>query len=97
MKLNNGIILSLLLLLTASVAASPYESLSFALRQQKIINDLRSHCRIDKAMPDEKIKTVFLNNAATQTAIVSAATALRKQDHEGYRHAVDEIECPDFT
>ena len=97
MKPIAGIILSTALLIATSVTASPYENLSFALRQQQILNDLRSHCRIDKAVPDEKIKAIFLNNASTQTEIVSAAAALKKQDHKDYRRAIDEIQCPDVN
>ena len=48
MKPIAGIVLSTARLIATSVTASPYDNLSFALRQQQILNDLRSHCRIDK-------------------------------------------------
>lgn len=89
-------ILTALLLISFSSLAAPYDSLTFALRQQKIINDLRSQCQIDKAVPDEKIKTTFLHNKATESQILAAATALRNHNDKSYSEAMEDIECPEI-
>lgn len=52
MNFRKTILTGFLLSLTAPAVAAPYDDLAYALRQQKIINDLRSHCQIDTAIPD---------------------------------------------
>ncbi|MGB9097277.1 YicS family protein [Erwinia sp.] len=85
-----------LLLVSASSLAAPYDSLSFALRQQQIINDLRSHCQIDKSVTDEKIKTTFLHDKSTESQILAAAAGLRNNNKQAYSEAMEDIQCPDI-
>ena len=76
--------------------ASPYENLTVALRQQKIINDLRNHCKLQADVKDEQIKNTFLNDKTSHTQIVSAVKALRNNEDEAYRQSIDAVKCPDI-
>ncbi|GLR10315.1 hypothetical protein COO59_06375 [Mixta theicola] len=76
------------------LAGSPYDNLAFALKQQQIINDLRQHCNIDKSVPDEKIRTVFLNSKPNQESIMLAAQAYDKKDQQRYASSIESIRCP---
>lgn len=97
MSCKKLILPTLLLLITTSAVASPYDNLSFALRQQKIINDLRSHCQIDKAITDEKIKTTFLHTKSAEPQIIKAVTALRAEDSKTYSESIEEVQCPQIN
>lgn len=46
MKLTSAAVGSLLLLSALPIAASPYQNLEYALKEQKIISDLRTHCTL---------------------------------------------------
>lgn len=77
-----------------AVAKSPYSNLSYALREQQIITDLRAHCHLAQDIPDERIKQVFLNSADNHDAIVSAADALKKKNQAGYHQHIEQVSCP---
>lgn len=77
-----------------SVAKSPYSNLSYALREQQIITDLRAHCHLAQEIPNERIKQVFLNSSENHNAIVNAADALKKKDQSGYHQHIEQVSCP---
>ncbi|UKY36442.1 YicS family protein [Pantoea dispersa] len=82
------------LLICFSAAGSPLEGAAFALRQQVMINDLRTHCRIDIGVSDEKIRSVFLADPENHRAIIEAADALRAGNREQYAGSLTKIRCP---
>ncbi len=75
-------------------AASPYESLAFALRQQTLINDLRTHCHIDKAVTDAQIKKAFLDSKENQTKVLEAANELKAGNKQRYSQSLAKVTCP---
>ena len=77
-----------------AVAKSPYSNLSYALREQQIITDLRAHCHLAQEIPNERIKQVFLNSSENHDAIVNAADALKKKDQSGYHQHIEQVSCP---
>lgn len=83
-----------MLLFCFFAAASPLEGAAFALRQQVMINDLRTHCRIDLGVSDEKIRSVFLADPENHRAIIKAADALKAGNRELYAGSLSEIRCP---
>lgn len=89
-------VLIALSLLASSAAASPYESLSTALHQQAMINDLRTQCRIPQNVTDEKIKAVFLASQANHQTLLEAADALRANDRTRYAQTLSAVQCPDL-
>lgn len=91
-------ILSAALLLPAfGATAAAYDSLAFALNQQTLINDLRAHCQIAKQVPDEQIKSVFINSKENHDALSAAASALKNHQQKQYQQQLQGIRCPDFT
>ncbi|WBV23281.1 YicS family protein [Pantoea piersonii] len=82
---------------TLAWGASPYENLSFALRQQAIINDLRTHCRIPVSVTDARIESTFLASLDAHDPLLRAADALKAGKHNEYEHIITEIRCPDFN
>ncbi len=96
MNFRKTILTGFLLSLTASAVAAPYDDLAYALRQQKTINDLRSHCQIDAAIPDAKIKSTFLHDKQTESQILAVAAALRNKNSDAYGEAIDDIQCPEL-
>lgn len=92
--LINGAVFTLALLASWHVSASPYENLAFALRQQVMINDLRTQCRISQGVSDEKIKSTFLADQENHQTLLNAADALRAGNHKVYAQRLAEIRCP---
>lgn len=87
---------ALLLICNATNAASPYDDLAFALKQQQIIQSLRAHCHIDNHIPDEKIRNLFLSDKNNHSPILLAAKAFDKKDKPGYSHAIASVRCPEI-
>lgn len=83
-----------ILLICFSAAASPLEGAAYALRQQVMINDLRTHCRIDQGVSDEKIRSTFLADPENHSAIIKAADALKAGNRKQYADSLSEIRCP---
>lgn len=77
-----------------AVAKSPYSNLSYALREQQIITDLRAHCHLAQEILNERIKQVFLSSSENHDAIVNAADALKKKDQSGYHQHIEQVSCP---
>lgn len=77
-------------------AASPYENLAFALRQQMIIDDLRAQCGIPARVADEKIKEVFLDSEINQQPLLDAVHALKNNDHARYTQSLSGVRCPEM-
>ena len=96
MKLTSAAVGSLLLLSALPVAASPYQNLEYALKEQKIIADLRTHCTLGKNIPDEKIRSAFLSNENSHKLILAAADALSAGNQQVYAESVEKIQCPDI-
>jgi hypothetical protein len=94
MNFRKTILAVFLFSLTASAVAAPYDSLAYALRQQKIIEDLRSHCQIDNEIPDAKIKKMFLRNKQNELQILAVAAALRNENIKKYKKSIENVECP---
>lgn len=96
MKLTSVSVGSLLLLSALPIAASPYQNLEYALKEQKIISDLRTHCTLGENISDEKIRSVFLSNESSHDLILAAAKALSKDNQQVYAESVEKIQCPDI-
>jgi len=83
------------------VAAGPYETLQFTLRQQQIIDDLRQKCQLPPAFSDEKLHQTFLNDKQNlqqnQLTLTAAAQALKNQDNPAYRERMAQVVCPPQT
>ena len=83
------------------MAAAPYDTLKFALRQQQIINDLRQKCQLPPATPDEQLRQMFLNDKQNlkqnQSTLNAAVQALKKQDNPAYRERMAQVVCPPQT
>ncbi|MGB9096659.1 YicS family protein [Erwinia sp.] len=95
MNFRKTILAGVLFSLAAAALASPYDNLAYALRQKKIIDDLRSHCQIDTAIPDAKIKTTFLHDKQTEPHILTAAAALRNKNFKAYERSIKDVQCPE--
>lgn len=78
-----------------STAASPYENLTFALKQQQIINDLRLQCGIETSVSDDKIRKVFVNSQPNHEFLSLAAQAYDQKDRQRYARAIGNIRCPE--
>lgn len=65
------------------VAAAPYDTLKFALRQQQITDNLRQKCQLSPAISDEKLRQTFLNDKhnqkQNQVTLTAAAQALKNR------------------
>ena len=96
MNLATAAIGSLLLLSALPAASSPYQNLEYALKEQKIIADLRTHCALGKNIPDEKIRSAFLSNENSHQLILTAADALSAGNQQVYAESVEQIRCPDI-
>lgn len=83
-----------ILLVCTSASANSLEDAAFALRQQVMINDLRTHCRIDVGVSDEKIRSTFLADPENHRALIKAADALKAGNREKYADSLSEIRCP---
>lgn len=83
---NTLFILPLLLLSPLIVAAAPYDTLKFALRQQQITDDLRQTFINDKQ-----------NQKQNQVTLTAAAQALKNQDDPAYRERMAQVVCPPQT
>lgn len=81
------------------VAAAPYDTLKFALRQQQITDDLRQKCQLSPAISDEKLRQTFLNDKQklNQVTLTAAAQALKNQDDPAYRERMAQVVCPPQT
>ena len=79
------------------VAAAPYDTLKFALRQQQITDDLRQKCQLSPAISDEKLRQTFLNDKQNQVTLAAAAQALKNQDDPAYRERMAQVVCPPQT
>lgn len=91
------LILTTLLVSSMSVLASPYDNLAYALNEQVMIKDLRTHCDIPPTVPDEKVKSVFLNSQINHQALSAAGSALKDGRHEQYQTSIEGIRCPTFV
>ena len=96
MNLVTAAIGSLLLLSALPASASPYQNLEYALKEQRIIADLRTHCTLGKNIPDEKIRSAFLSNENSHKLILAAADALSADNQQAYAESVEKIPCPDI-
>lgn len=87
------------LLSPLTVAAAPYDTLKFALRQQQITDDLRQKCQLSPAISDEKLRQTFLNDKQkqNQVTLTAAAQALKNQDDPAYRERMAQVVCPPQT
>jgi len=83
-----------IVLINFTSTASPLEGAAFALRQQMMINDLRTYCRIEQGVSDEKIRSTFLADPENHRAIIKAADALKAGNREQYTSSLSEIRCP---
>lgn len=86
----------MLLISVLPAAAAPYKNLEYALKEQKIITDLRTHCTLGKSVSDEKIRSVFLSNENSHALILAAADALSMGNQQVYTESVEQIQCPDM-
>ncbi len=87
-----------LLLISAlpTEAASPYENLKYALKEHRIITDLRTHCMLGESISDEKIRSVFLSNEKSHALILAASKALSAGDQQAYSGSIKQIACPEI-
>lgn len=95
MKYRLLLALSLLVIQTTASASSPYENLAYALRQQKITDDIRHHCDIPATVTDEQLRTRILDSTDDKSALLATVKALRENDTQGYKASLSEIKCPD--
>lgn len=96
MRIKWALLATLILFADKTLAASAFDNLSFALKQQQIITSLREHCNIDENVSDDKIRTVFLNSQTNNELILAAAKAFDQKDTQGYARAIDSVRCPDI-
>lgn len=89
-------ILMTLLVCSMSALASPYDNLAHALNEQVMVKDLRMHCDIPPSIPDEKVKSVFLNSKINHQSLSAAGSALKDGRHEQYQKSIESIRCPTF-
>ncbi|QGY31646.1 YicS family protein [Pantoea cypripedii] len=76
------------------LAASPYDSLATALREQTILQDLRAHCHVSQNISDEVMKKHFMDNPASHEAITSAAYELKNGKKQLYQQKISAVICP---
>jgi hypothetical protein len=76
------------------LAASPYDSLATALREQTILTDLRAHCHVSNTISDEVMKKHFMDNPDSHDAITSAAYELKSGKQQLYRQKISAVTCP---
>ncbi|UIL54535.1 MULTISPECIES: YicS family protein [Pantoea] len=84
-------ILVVLLSQTAALANSAYENLTFALRQQKITDELRQKCQLPVSLSDEQLRTRFLNSTHDHSAVLSAVKALRENNQPHYQIFLNQL------
>lgn len=96
MKTVTAAIASVLPVSAMPAAASPYENLEYALKEQKIITDLRKHCTLGKKISDEKTRSVSLSNESSHALILAAADALSMGNQQVCTASVEQIQCPDM-
>jgi len=89
------ILVTLLLSPTAALANSAYENLAFALRQQKITDELRQKCQIPASVSDEQLRARFLNSTHDNSAILSAVKALTENNQSRYQTFLSQVKCPE--
>ena len=89
------ILVTLLLSPTAALANSAYENLAFALRQQKITDELRQKCQIPASVSDEQLRVRFLNSTHDNSAILSAVKALTENNQSRYQTFLSQVKCPE--
>lgn len=89
------LILVVLLSQAAALANSAYENLAFALRQQKITDELRQKCQIPASLSDEQLRTRFLNSTHDNYAVLSAVKALTKNNQPRYQTFLRQVKCPE--
>lgn len=101
MNMIRNTLLILPLLSPLFVAAAPYDTLKFALRQQQITNDLRQKCQLPPSTSDEQLRQTFLNDKQNlkqnQTTLNAAVQALKNQDNPAYRERMAQVVCPPQT
>lgn len=90
------IILTTLLVFSVPALASPYDNLAYALNEQVMVKDLRTHCDIPQTVSDEKVKSVFLNSQINHQSLSAAGSALKEGRHDQYQASIDSIRCPTF-
>ena len=95
MKYLIPIVLTLLLSPMAAQANSAYENLAFALRQQKITDDLRHKCQIPPTVSDEQLRTRFLDSTHDNSAVLSAVKALTENNEQRYQTFLNQVKCPE--
>lgn len=100
--MNDNIVLKritvlILLFMSSGSMSAPYENLSFALRQQVMMNDLRTQCRISQAVSDEKIRSAFMADADNHVTLIRAADALKSDNRQQYVQSLADIRCPLLT
>ncbi|MBZ6395951.1 MULTISPECIES: YicS family protein [Pantoea] len=89
------ILVTLLLSPTAALANSAYENLAFALRQQKITDELRQKCQIPASVSDEQLRARFLNSTHDNSAVLSAVKALTENNQSRYQTFLSQVKCPE--
>lgn len=95
MKYLIPILVTLLLSPTAALANSAYENLAFALRQQKITDELRQKCQILASVSDEQLRARFLNSTHDNSAVLSAVKALSENNQPRYQTFLSQVNCPE--
>lgn len=85
---------AVLIFISAAGYGAPYDSVGFALRQQAMINDLRTHCRISLQVSDEKIRSTFLADPENHQTLIKAADAMKAGDRVRYSRTLADISCP---
>jgi len=95
MKYLIPIVLTLLMSPMVAQANSAYENLAFALRQQKITDDLRHKCQIPTTVSDEQLRTHFLDSTHDNSAVLSAVKALTENNPQRYQTFLSQVKCPD--
>ncbi|MEC4256452.1 YicS family protein [Escherichia coli] len=87
-------IVLMLLSQTPALANSAYENLAFALRQQKISDDLRHKCQIPTTVTDEQLQRRFLDSTHDNSAVLSAVKALTENNQKRYQTFLSQVKCP---
>lgn len=89
------VLILLALAVPVAQANSPYKNLAFALKQQKMTDDLRSHCQIPASVPDEALRQRFLADAPHHDQLLSVVQALKTNDEPRYLSRLAEVHCPE--
>lgn len=84
----------LLMMYSGSTFSAPYDSAAFALRQQAMVTDLRTQCRINQGVTDEKIRSTFLADPENHQVLIKAADALKAGNRVMYARDLSDIRCP---